>query len=139
VLAIFNRHAAAGDLLVLASGSFPACLDPIAEHLGADVLLCSRPRVHAGRYTGELAAPLIGETKATAARVEAWTRAIELGECFAYGDHASDLPLLEVAGAAGVIGDDPVLNAVAERRRWARLPSARAAAQTILEPIVEAA
>jgi HAD superfamily hydrolase (TIGR01490 family) len=139
VLAAFKRHAAVGDLLVLVSGSFPACLEPIAVHLGADVLVCSRPRIRGGRYTGELVTPMIGEAKAAAARDEARTRGIAVADCFAYGDHASDLPLLEQAGAACVVGDDPILNAAAKPWRWAQLPSARAAARAALEPLAEAA
>ena len=35
MLAALWRHAAAGDLTLLVSGSFPACLDPIARYVGA--------------------------------------------------------------------------------------------------------
>ncbi|MGH8885719.1 MAG: HAD family hydrolase [Egibacteraceae bacterium] len=124
VLSVLRRHARAGELIALVSGSFPPCLDPIADFVGADLLLCSRPEVRDGRYSGELAMPMIGEGKAGAVRAEAAARGIALEHSSAYGDHVSDLPLLEVVGHPVVVGDDPGLNDHAIRRGWRRWPGA---------------
>lgn len=113
---------AEGYRVALVSGSFSACLDPIAEHLGADHVLCSEPVVAAGRYTGEVRTAMIGAAKATAARALMDRSGARPDLCVAYGDHASDLPLLTCVGGAGVIGDDPVLVEHAERFGWLRLP-----------------
>ncbi|MFD0530711.1 haloacid dehalogenase-like hydrolase [Kitasatospora arboriphila] len=43
-----ERHRAAGDALVLVSGSFFACLDPIAAQLRADWTVGTRPVVRGG-------------------------------------------------------------------------------------------
>lgn len=123
VLARLREHATAGDLIVLVSGSFPACLDPIAGHVAADVLLCSRPEVRAGRYTGAITTPMVGQAKVTAVRAEAAVRGIDLRCSSAYGDHPSDLLLLELVGAPVVVGANPVLAAVAAERGWRRLPT----------------
>jgi HAD superfamily hydrolase (TIGR01490 family) len=123
VLAAFRRHAQAGHRTVLVSGSFPACLDPIAGFLGADAVLCSRPEVRAGRYTGGIATPMIGEAKATAVRAEVVAHRIDLSASFAYGDHSSDLPVLNLVGNPVVVGDDPVLTGQALLLGWARLPA----------------
>lgn len=112
----FYRHAAAGERTVLVSGSFAACLDPIAAHLGADVVLCSRPEIVDGRYTGE-AAPMIGAEKAVAVR----KLGIDLAEASAYGDHESDLPMLEAVGRPVVVGDDPAMTGLAATRGWSVL------------------
>jgi len=120
VLSALRGHARAGALIVLVSGSFPPCLDPIADFVGADLLLCSRPEVRDGRYTGALTLPMIGEVKAEAARVEAAARGIALEHSHAYGDHVSDLPLLEAVGHPVVVGDDPELNDHAIQRGWPR-------------------
>jgi HAD superfamily hydrolase (TIGR01490 family) len=123
--AVENRlraHAAAGDTVVLVSGSFPACLEPIADHVGADVLLCSRPEVLDGCYTGALATPMVGDAKVTAVRAEAAARGLDLAASAAYGDHASDLALLRLTGSPVVVGEDPVLTAAAARHGWPRLP-----------------
>jgi HAD superfamily hydrolase (TIGR01490 family) len=114
-------HAAAGEAVVLVSGSFPPCLDPIAEHVGADVVLCSRPEVRDGRYTGSVATPMIGAAKAAAVRDCAEALGLDLAACSAYGDHVSDLPLLDVVGRPVVVGADPVLVAHAADRGWPAL------------------
>ncbi|RKE20780.1 HAD family phosphatase [Streptomyces sp. TLI_171] len=120
--AAFRRHRAAGHLTVLVSGSFPPCLHPLADALGADLVLCSRPEQADGRYTGELAEPMIGDAKALAARALMAEHGLAPADCHAYGDHPSDLPLLEQVGHPVVVGDDPRLARLAEQRGWTRLP-----------------
>ncbi|NBM15810.1 HAD-IB family hydrolase [Streptomyces sp. GC420] len=122
VVSELRRLQAEGYHVALVSGSFRACLDPIAEHLGADHMLCSEPEVVAGRYTGEVRTAMIGEAKATAARALMDRSGARPEECVAYGDHASDLPLLTCVGGAGVVGDDPVLAEHADQLGWIRLP-----------------
>ena len=126
VLAAFREHAAAGHLTVLVSGSFSACLDPIGRFLRADGILCSRPEVRECRYTGLIAVPMIGEAKASAVRTWASARGVDLGSSHAYGDHASDLPVLSLVGRPVVVGDDPVLAGHATRHGWAQMPGANA-------------
>jgi HAD superfamily hydrolase (TIGR01490 family) len=125
VLEAFRRHAAWGDLTILVSGSFGACLDPIARHLGADGLICSRPAVRDGRYTGTIATPMVGSAKAAAVQALAAARGIDLAASHAYGDDASDLPVLALVGYPVVVGDDPVLAARALEEGWARLPGVK--------------
>lgn len=120
-LEALRRHRAAGDLVVLVSGSFPPCLDPLAAHLRADRVLCSRPATEAGRYTGELAVPMIGEAKGDAVRQLLAEHGLAAEQCFAYADHASDLPLLEAVGHPCVVGSDPVLEARVRELGWATL------------------
>jgi HAD superfamily hydrolase (TIGR01490 family) len=123
VLAALWRHAAAGDLTLLVSGSFPACLDPIARYVGADVVLCSLPEIRDGRYTGRIAGPMLGEAKAAAVRAAAAEHGVLLADSHAYGDHASDLPILDLVGHPVVVGDDPVLAGRARRDGWAHIQS----------------
>lgn len=66
-LRALQGHRAAGDHVVLVSGSFDACLAPLAEDLGADLVLCSNPLLtEDGTYTGETGTPMIGQAKARA-------------------------------------------------------------------------
>ncbi|MFD7710563.1 HAD family hydrolase [Streptomyces sp. NPDC059785] len=128
VLEACRRHSAAGRLTVLASGSFPALLAPIAAGLKADAVLCTRPEIRGGRYTGAVVRPMVGEEKARAVRRLAEDRAIALERSWAYGDHASDLPFLQVVGHPVVVGTgEPRLLAPAlARPGWRRLPGAAA-------------
>jgi HAD superfamily hydrolase (TIGR01490 family) len=121
VLDALRAHARRGDLTVLVSGSFPPCLEPVRRYAGADLLVCSRPQVAAGRYTGVLTEPVIGAEKARALRRIAATHGICLAGSTAYGDHTSDLPLLEAVGHPVVVGEDPALGRIADQRGWRRL------------------
>ncbi|WP_407554449.1 HAD-IB family hydrolase [Streptomyces sp. Pv4-95] len=117
-LTAFRHHVYRGELTVLVSGSLPVCLDPIAEFLGVDAVLCSRPLVEGGRYTGEIAVPMIGEAKAAAVAGLAAQRGISLPRSTAYGDHDTDLPLLRLVGSPVVVGADPDMGACAQRNGW---------------------
>ncbi|MEU3840460.1 HAD-IB family hydrolase [Streptomyces sp. NPDC028635] len=117
-----------GYRVALVSGSFRACLDPVADHLDADHVLCSEPEVVAGRYTGEVLTTVIGEGKAVAARALMDRLGARPEACVAYGDHATDLSLLACVGRAGIVGDDPVLLEHAGRHGWTRLPTAAGSA-----------
>ncbi|MFD9517047.1 HAD family hydrolase [Streptomyces sp. NPDC059979] len=124
-----RAHREAGAEIVLVSGSFPACLDPIARAVGAGHLLCSRPLVEAdgpdgpdgpgggGTYTGLIETPMIGAQKAVAVRRFLAARPeIDPRDCYAYGDHPSDLPMLECVGHPVAVGDDPALRALLDAR-----------------------
>lgn len=123
-LVALDGHRAAGDTIVLVSGSFRPCLDPIAADVGAGHVLCTEPLVGPdGRLTGEVRRPMIGENKA-AAVAETMTRLrLETDNCFCYGDHASDLGMLSAVGNPRVVGADPVLTEHARRNGWPVLPA----------------
>lgn len=111
-----------GVEIALVSGSFRACLDPVAAYLNADHVLCTEPEIIAGRYTSRVLTTMIGEEKATAARTLMRTAGARPEECFAYGDHVSDFPLLLTVGNPGIVGNDPELSDYASRFGWTRLP-----------------
>ncbi|HEX6471608.1 MAG TPA: HAD-IB family hydrolase [Streptosporangiaceae bacterium] len=121
-LAAFQAHRRRGDLTVLVSGSFSACLDPIARGLAAGAVIGARLEVAGGRYTGELVVPMIGPDKAAAVRAATRRYGVAAADCHAYGDDASDVPFLEAVGHPVVVGDDPALAALAAERDWPRLP-----------------
>lgn len=122
-LRALREHREAGDTVVLVSGSFPPCLDPIGAHVRADAILCSSPEVRDGRYTGHLAAPMIGPRKAEAIRARAAADNVRLGDCWGYGDHVSDLPMLCLVGNAVVVGDDLEMREHVSQHAWETLPA----------------
>ncbi|GGS37312.1 HAD family hydrolase [Actinokineospora fastidiosa] len=123
VLARLRAHAAAGELIVLLSGSFAPCVAPIAEHVAADVVVCTEPEQVGGRYTGAVDRPMVGARKAQAIHDVAVAHGLDLAGCHSYGDDASDLAALAAVGSPVVVGDDLVLTAHAHRHGWARVPS----------------
>ncbi|MFD7750369.1 HAD family hydrolase [Streptomyces sp. NPDC059698] len=122
VLAAVRQHRESGDLVVLVSGSFPPFLMPLAEHVAADRVLCTRPLVADGVYTGEIGRPLLGERKAAAVSRLATERRISLTLSSAYGDHRSDLEMLRSVGDPVLVGDAPQLVEMAHELGWRRLP-----------------
>lgn len=116
------RHRARGDTTVLVSGSFSACLEPIRAHVGADVAVGTVPAVAAGHYTGGVDSVVIGPGKAEVARRMMRAQRVPPAACSAYGDHSSDLDLLESVRRPVIVGDDPVLNSAGRDRGWEKLP-----------------
>ncbi|WP_330452691.1 MULTISPECIES: HAD-IB family hydrolase [unclassified Streptomyces] len=121
-----SRHREAGDLVVLVSGSFRGCLDPLAKDLGADLILCSEPVVGPdGLLTGEVVRPMIGSVKADAVRETVAGLGLNAQESSCYGDHASDLDMLLAVGRPVVVGGtDRVLMEHAQRLDWPVLSAA---------------
>ncbi len=117
-----RAHLERGDLVVLASEGFAACLDPIARHVGVDATLGSTPRSACGVYSGAVDTVLTGAAKGAAVRRRMAEHGIASADWFAYGDHASDLSMLLQVGNPVVVGADPVLAEYAERCGWRRLP-----------------
>lgn len=122
VLERLRTHQRNGDRVVLVSGSFGPPLQPLADELGVDALYCTVLEVGAdGCYTGAISATMIGDDKSVA--VGAYLA--EFGETvpsWGYGDHSSDLPLLERVEAPVVVGSDPVMLGLAAQRNWPVLP-----------------
>ncbi|MFG2298619.1 HAD family hydrolase [Streptomyces sp. NPDC048603] len=117
-----RAHRERGDRIVLVSGSLRACLQPLADELGAS-LLCTGQEVGAdGRFTGTVNRSMIGPGKLRAVTEALGAWRLDPEDCWAYGDHASDLAMLEAVGNPVVVGDDPLLRQAAERHGWPVLP-----------------
>ncbi|MEU6598850.1 HAD family hydrolase [Streptomyces flaveolus] len=122
-LAALRRHQEQGDHVVLVSGSFPAPLRPIAADLGVEEVWCTEPDILHGRYTGDLKGPpMIGAAKAEAVRTVLARHGVAPGDCVAYGDHISDLPMFKAVGSAVVVGGDERLRTSARAHGWPLLP-----------------
>ena len=71
---------------------------PIGKLLGASEVIATRMEVADGRYTGEMEFWAYGEAKASRVRELAGRRGYRLGDCYAYSDSVTDLPMLEAVG-----------------------------------------
>ncbi|MCS6977358.1 MAG: HAD-IB family hydrolase [Gemmatales bacterium] len=109
-------HRQQGHRIILVSGGLDLTLQPLAEYLNADELLCTRLQQRDGRLTGELdGPPMVDEEKAQAMRR---CEGINLSQSYAYADSISDLPMLRAAGNPVAVNPDGRLRKVAERERW---------------------
>ncbi|MFI8824644.1 HAD family hydrolase [Streptomyces sp. NPDC053431] len=111
--AALRRHREEGAVLVLVSGAFDAVLDPIAADIGAAHVRGTRPHLRDGLYTGAvIGPPVIGEGKRAAVRaVLRGYPHVAADDCYAYGDHLSDLPMLTEVGRPVVVGGSRELSA----------------------------
>ena len=113
------RHRAAGDTVVLVSGSCHALLDPLLRDLGAGMVVCTSLKLGGGgMLSGEVERPLIGPAKAEAAAAVMAARSVGPADCFAYGDDLSDLPMLLEVGHPVVVGGHSGLADEAGLRGW---------------------
>lgn len=105
--------------IVFVSGGFFAPLNPIAEYLAIDVLLCVKPVINQGFLTGEIdGIQTIGEGKAAAILDHFKEEQVDWHSSFAYGDHISDLAMLKLVGNPVVVGNDKKLLQIAKQQHW---------------------
>lgn len=114
-----QQHQQAGTEPVFVSGSCTEILVPLAAELGVRTMLTNRLEVEQGRFTGKLLQPqTIGVGKR-----QAMVDFLEEGDalacdCYGYGDHLSDLPLLETVGHPRVVAGNADLVSIARHRGW---------------------
>ncbi|WP_454878824.1 HAD-IB family hydrolase [Serratia inhibens] len=110
------HHQRCNARIVLVSGSYHACLDPLARYLKADAVLCTELVSEQGIYTGELQGPpAIGEGKARLITEYISQHRLSLSGSRAYGDHQSDVPMLEMADEKVVVDNYDLYSALSER------------------------
>ncbi|WP_111641104.1 HAD family hydrolase [Marinimicrobium alkaliphilum] len=122
-LAELRWHQAEGREPVFVSGSFPALLQPVADHLGVRQILATRMEVAGDRYTGEILPPqTIGTGKAEAIGLFLEAVGGKSDDCYAYGDDISDLPMLQAVGHPRVVSGGRGLVECARERGWTVIP-----------------
>lgn len=104
---------------VFVSGSFVELLRPIAARLGVGHILATRLVKDGAKYNGRLQQPqTIGVGKMLAMERFLAEHEASAGDCWAFGDDISDVPMLEAVGQAVAVIGDPTLAAAAKRRGW---------------------
>jgi phosphoserine phosphatase len=92
----------------------------VVEDIGFDHLLCTDLEIgEDGLLTGRALGPLcIDRTKRTLAIQLAKSHNIDLLRSYAYGNHQSDIPLLELVGNPFAVEPTRPLRKVAMQRNW---------------------
>jgi len=116
--ALIAEHQAAGRDVVIVSASGAELVEPIGAMLGADHVIATRMGIAEGRYTGTIDYYAYGVNKALAVRELAAERGYRLGECYAYSDSITDLPMLEEVGHPVAVNPDKGLRREAQARGW---------------------
>ena len=120
---LIERYKAHGVKVFIVSASFEPIIARVADALGVEQI-STRMEIKNGRYTAKLAgAPVEGTEKP----LQFFARADELyGEdgwrlVAAYGDHHTDIPLLEEAEHAYAVDPDMMLHRAAVDNGWPEL------------------
>jgi alcohol-forming fatty acyl-CoA reductase len=112
-----REHREAGHRTLLITGALDIVVEPLRELF--DDIVCAHMSQHDGVFTGELLEPPpVGEARALVIKDFADRNGLQLGECVAYADSVSDLPMLEAVGHAVVVNPETRLAAIARRRGW---------------------
>ena len=118
-LELFEEHLDAGRKIFIVSSSPIEIVSHLAEYLGIDEYVASRPRIDAeGRFTGELEFYAYGPHKAAAIREAAERDGIDLARSYAYSDSITDAPMLEIVGHPVAVNPDRELARLAQEREW---------------------
>ena len=115
--AVIAAHRAAGEPLVLLTGSSTYMSEFVIEALNFDGALCTRFEVQDGVFTGK-GELCYGEAKLVAAEAYLADKDAELEDCAFYTDSYTDLPVMCRVGRPVAVAPDPRLMRHARRAGW---------------------
>ena len=114
-----DEHRRAGDLIVLLTGSPYFIAEPLAQALGFDEVIATRPATSGHRFSWlpPVQHPM-GQDKLELARDLCRRHGLNLNESAAYGDSRLDLALLERTGRPVAVSPDDSLRQTARDQGW---------------------
>jgi HAD superfamily hydrolase (TIGR01490 family) len=118
-----KEHQKNGVEVCLVSGSCRHIINPIAEYLNVTNIICSEQKEIMYYFTGGIKKPMIGKNKKEAVLEFIRNKnGVKPEECYAYGDHISDIEMLEVVGHPTIVDHnkddlDPLVK-LAKNRNW---------------------
>lgn len=116
---LVDLHRHAGRATYIVSAAPQEIVGPLATSLGMTGGIGTRGKVVDGAYTGELDGPFCyGRGKVDAMRELARWDGLDLAQCYAYSDSASDLPMLEAVGHPVAVNPDAKLERHARTHGW---------------------
>lgn len=89
--------------LVLVSGSFNACLNPIANYVKASDIICTQLEIENGSLSGKVFLQLLGDQKGISIKKYARDNKVDLNLSYAYADDISDISMLDLVGNPNAI------------------------------------
>lgn len=115
-------HRRRGHTVVIASSAFPFQVEPLAEELGIEHVLCTRLEQRDGVMTGGLDGSVLwGQGKADAVRRYAVDSGVTLTSSFGYANGDEDVEFLSAVGRPRPINPGKRLAKVARRQGWPTL------------------
>src|SRR5581483_2371570 len=120
VLALAYEHQDAGRRVYIVTAASQDLANMLARVLAFDGAVGSQfSEVEDGVYTGRPAGLFVyGNEKALAIQRLAEREGLDLAQCYAYSDSASDLPMLRLVGHPVAVNPDAALARAARSERW---------------------
>lgn len=117
---IVAAHHERGHTVALCSSALQLQVEPVAEYLGVDHVLCNRFELDDdGRLTGRVVEPVIwGPTKSFAVQQFASEHGIALRDSYFYADGDEDAPLMYHVGKPRPTNPAKELSRIAHKRGW---------------------
>ncbi len=116
---LLDLHRHAGRNTYIVSAAPVEIVEPLAHSLGMTAGIGTRSKIVDGVYDGQLAGPLVyGAGKVTAMEEIARWDGLDLAQCYAYSDSASDLPMLQAVGHPVAVNPDGRLGRHARDHAW---------------------
>lgn len=118
-LKLIQLHKRENHEIILTSASLSNIIEVLREDLGITFTLSTRLAVEKGKFTGKiLGLVAYGENKVKMAKELVRTNKMDLEGSYAYTDHISDLPLLELVDNPVVVNPDRKLRKIAVKNNW---------------------
>ena len=116
---LLSKSRSMGLRQVVVTGALDITVAPLLRSLGITEYVANRLEFVDGRATGRLRPPIMASaTKASWIRDFTEREGLALGECYAYADSMSDLPMLSVVGHPTATNPDLRLRSTALRHDW---------------------
>ena len=116
---LLDLHRHAGRNTYIVSAAPVEIVESLAHSLGMTAGIGTRSLTVDGVYNGELAGPFCyGAGKVTAMEEIARWDGLDLAQCYAYSDSASDLPMLQAVGHPVAVNPDTKLARHARAHGW---------------------
>ncbi len=115
---LVQAHHRQGHTVVLSSSATSYQIQPVADALGVDHVICSELGVAEGVLSGDIEFAPFGPEKSAAVQRFAITHGIDLGASYAYADGDEDAALLHLVGNPRAVNPSGLLAGVARRRGW---------------------
>jgi HAD superfamily hydrolase (TIGR01490 family) len=119
VVGALREHTAKGDRVVILSAALEPVVKALGRELGVEDYVGAACEISKGRYSGRIDGPIPHANEKTRVAARFISRAGVLAkDCWAYGDHDTDLPLLRWVGHPVAVNPRPGLLAAAQRAVW---------------------
>ncbi|MFP5072010.1 HAD-IB family hydrolase [Pseudonocardia nantongensis] len=116
---LVEAHRARGHQVVMASSATRFQVQPMADELGADRVLCTELEVADGVLTGRVAGvSLWGPGKAAAVQADALAHDVDLADCFGYANGTEDVDFLACVGNPVAVSPTDSLRRLATDMDW---------------------